>query len=208
MNDAPEHQQLTEVEAELQLAKIRADNLLAQERIAEQQQKINAAQAERKQVAFHENLARAVAGTGLKTASSVDQKDFIEALQLTMKFDVKADGTFDVVDRKGKPVEFADAFRQWASERTFWFDGRSLKRLETSPDDLCKSDMTTAEKAQYISKHGLDAFEKIPNVPKAPPPNVATMTSAEYTKLDAGQKAKLINKLGIAGIEEILLRRK
>jgi hypothetical protein len=198
--------QQTEAELQLQLETVRKENLAAQERLAEQQQNAAAAQKERQEIAFNTNLERAIAGTGLKTLSVVDPKEFLDVVKSFLRFDVKADGSFDVIDGKGRSVDFDDAFREFAIQRAVFFDGRSLRSLQTPPDELCKSEMTTAQKSAYVAKFGLAAFEKIPLL--APNKyNLATLDAATYSKLSPAEKAKIIAKIGEAGVSEILRRR-
>ena len=199
-------QKPTEQELQLQLENVRAENLAAQERLAEQQQRAAKAQEENRQMNFNTNLERAIENTGLKTLSAVDQQEFLSVVKSFMKFDVKADGSFDVVDEKGRPVDFDDAFRDFAIKRSVFFDGRSMKSLTTPPDELAKSTMTTAEKSHYIAKFGLARFEALPMYPPKKY-NLATITAAEYLKLSATEKAKIANRVGEAGISEILRRK-
>jgi len=196
----------TEQELQLQLETVRSENLQAQERLAQQRQQAAAVQKERQEMNFQANLKKAIAGTGLKTHSVVDEGEFLTVVRSLLKFDIRPDGSFDVVDEKGKAVNFVDAFKDFASNRLYFFDGRTTKNLTTPPDELSKSTMTTAEKSAYITKFGGAAFEALQLYPKVKV-NLATILGSAYAKLSPPEKAGIIEKVGEAGVSEILRRR-
>ena len=142
----------------------------------------------------------------MRPHSVVDPAEFLSFVKSAFKFNLAADGSFDVVNERGKTLDFDEAFKDWAVKKSFLFDGRTIKSLSIPPSEITMSDMTTAQKSAYITKHGLAAYEKLDLYPRAKV-NISTITGDEYRKLPSSEKVKIIERVGEQGVSAIMRRK-
>jgi hypothetical protein len=87
---------------------------------------------------------------------------------------------------------------------TRWDAISSKADFHGSPSEILKA------KAEFLSKHGLEAFERLPQTRAAAELRSVTpsadMSRKEYLSLTRAEKAELISVLGASGIERIMAR--
>jgi len=201
-------QQLTARELELQteLESIKNKNLELEARIAESAPRLEEIEAERKESEFNTKLSRMVAELGLERGLSLTERAFLGILKRDLKLEVSTDGTIYPVSDAGHPLNFEAVLRSYAEKNAYMFEGRSVDRLKKHASELYRSEMSDAQKSAYISKHGADAYQRLPVMPK-PRISLSTINAEEYRKLPSSEKIRIINQVGEAGVSEILKRK-
>ncbi len=126
------------------------------------------------------------------------------------QFDIKQseDGSSVALLRKGSsdPIAFSDALESFAVEHSYWCLSLGTLRPEAeriqSRDDFHGNE----EKARWISKHGLAAWEELPQhrVDRA---HISSMTGAQYLAMPARQRLEIVTRYGESGVAAILKRR-
>lgn len=108
-------------------------------------------------------------------------------------------------DVQGTPAHLPNCFESLAERHSDKFFPRSVKTGVSSKDQL-----DLKGKAQFVSEHGLAAWEQLPlRASDAPPtqldPN--TLTGAEYAKLDRATKSACISAWGNDVIRAVVARK-
>jgi len=201
------HKSAEELALEVQLEEQRTKRLESEAEAARQQKLADDSRRERQEINFRTNLANAVKASGLKTYVT-DHDDLYNVLKLSFKFEIKSDGSFDVLDDRNRRIEFGKAFEQFAMQRPHFFDGRSLAPLMKPKAELSKADFqTSAAKAKFIRENSLEAWESMPLRP-SPPVNIQTMTARDYNSLPLSERSRLISQYGSEWLADLLLRKR
>jgi hypothetical protein len=198
--------QLEIAKHEQQLAELRAKEAADKAALAEAQKRVNEAAHQRQEQAFSQNLQRELEGAGLQPNENFEQSDLEAILRSSFKFEIANDGTFRVKSGNGQYVDSGDALRGWASDPKHrkYFSQHSLRLLETPPDKLCKSEMSTQMKTAYISRHGLEAYSALPFNPPVAEVSPDQMTAELWGKLPVSRRSQLLSERGEEWLSEML----
>lgn len=197
----PEEKQAAELEA--------AQKATAEEeqRRIEVERKLAELETQKREMEFVDSVRDCARANGLKFY--VASKELVRLLHDEPGIDVDVQaGTCHI---NGNRAELVDVLREYATRHENLIE-RSREELqadrERQREVKSKAELKTwKERAEFIDKHGLRAFEALPlkvarNVP------ISQMTNEDYHELGWAEKSKIIDKVGERGLAEIMNRRR
>lgn len=198
-----QHQQPTPAQL-LELERARIERVNAELKLAEYQKQLDTLQTERTELNRSQAIRKAFEESKVRFHDADVALDVVEKMY-SVEYDDEGNPS-GIIDKKRQPLD--KVLQHFALSHPNMADGRSLKALKDSQPQLkTRSEMTTAEKARFISDHGREAYEKLPYKPVPSGPGVPT-TLAEYRALSLSERSRLVSKYGDAWVAELARAKK
>jgi len=178
-------------EQELELETLKLERAKTEAEVLQAQRESEQLRSEQKAFLAEQNLKdAALAGPKFYDAGLAVT---LAKAQYDLRFDDEGQGTGVV---NGRRVPLTDVFVEIAQKHPSLVDGRSLRGMreaEDKPPIKARSEMSQAEKIEFLHKFGLEAWEKLPVRPMR---TVQVRTMADYLSLPMNAKMQFIEKHG------------
>jgi hypothetical protein len=163
--------------------------------------------AQNRDIVMRDTVATALASTGIKFHEPKDVFKLVST-EDGVEVHASADGRTLHCSKNGAEISFDELVKDYTLRHRFIADGRSLRGIVDNGEQIkCRADLADREEIrQYISQHGLAAYEALPMTrPRTSDP--LKMTAREYLSLPMSEKARLAGELTELQITRILQRK-
>jgi hypothetical protein len=192
-------------EHELALEQARADNAKARTQLAELNAQSQAAAAEQTALQRSEAERDSLLESKVTFHSGSDVLQLLRADPLyDVRFDPATKTMTAIVDKKRVPL--SDALRQFALANETLVDGRSLKHLKKAIIPKARSEMTKAEKIEFLNSHTAEEFGKLRATPEQSIETMQITSLKEWNRLPIATRTKIIAEKGGVGFISRLSR--
>ena len=209
MVETNEHE-LTPEQAAQNLRAAQESKARVDEELAQAEEKLQQAAAERRELNSAKAFREAVRTTGIKF-----QFEDLNELKTVLgsEYDVATsnDGTFfKVTDADGRVLAIEKALEELSVKLPYIVKSGAEHLRPRSENgtftDVVRDDFTSyAAKARWIGEHSLAEWEAMPQH-RAPTVTAAKMTRSQYNSLTRAEKSRLLSEVGETGLQTILGR--